>query len=152
MKMIRIFAVVIILLAIVQTALGIWTLFEYDWIAKHLELAKTAGHPIVQGLDIAAWRRNMVATAIVLALVGITSLVSGFGLFRFREWARKLWLAVISFSLVFYGAWFVSDVRSGYLELANWIELFIVITIFGVSWWYFTRPTIRQSFSVQRHG
>ena len=150
--MIRIFAIVIILLGIAQAALGIWVLFGYDEIAKLLEGAKTAGHPIVQSLDISAWRTNMAGTATILALVGITSLMSGFGLFRLFEWARKLWLVVISFSLVFYGAWFVSDVRSGYLEWANWIELFIVITIFAVSWWYFTRPTIRQSFSVRRLG
>jgi len=150
--MIRIFAVVIILLGIAQAALGIWMLFSYEEIAKLLDEAKTAGHPIVQGLDIGTWRRNMVGTAVVLALVGITSLVSGFGLFRLHEWARKLWLVVISFSLLFFGTWFVFDVRSGYLEWENWLEFFIVITIFAVSWWYFTRPTIRQSFLVQRHG
>lgn len=144
--MIRIFALVIVLLGIAQTVLGIWMLFAYDETAKLMEAAKMAGQPILQGLDIGLWRRNIVCTAVVLAIVGIAYLLSGFGLLKLKKWSRKLWLFVVSFSMVFYGNWFIFDVRSGYLEFENWLELLFDITLFVLSWWYFTRPETRQAF------
>lgn len=147
--MIRVFAVVILLLGIAQTAVGVFGLWvtlrsiDNDVIAALLEEAN---------IDVSAWQTQTFAISVVLLIAGSASLVSAFGLFKLQQWARRLWLIVISVSLVFYGAWFVSDLLSGHLEWENWFELSVVIAIFAVSWGYFSRRTVRQTFLVDRGG
>jgi len=150
--MTRVLAVVIILLGVFQAGIGLWIPLGYHQFAQLLELAKATGDPTAETFDMAELRSNAAATSAVLTILGTTFLISGCGLFGLRDWARKLWLGAISFSLVFYGAWFVFDVQRGHLEWDNWIELFIVIALFCVSWWHLSRRTTRKTFAVTRHG
>ena len=149
--MTRVIAVVIILLGILQAGIGVWIPFGYHQFAELLQLANAAGDPMVQAIDTVNLRMNAAATSAVLTTLGTTFLISGRELFRLRERARKLWLGAISFSLVFYGAWFVSDARAG-VWWEDWLQLFVWTAIFAVSWSYFTRPTIRRAFLSERRA
>ena len=145
--MIRIIAVIIALLGLSHAVFGAWALSSIETITHVFEGAKASGEPMLQQMDIIAWKRNLYATAIISLLIGSTFVISSFGLFRFREWARKLWLAIISIALIFHGAWFLSSAQGSYLKLRNWLEFFLVLAIFTVSWGYFTRSTVREIFT-----
>ncbi len=149
--MIRLFAVFIFLFGVAQAGLGIWGLSSVDQVAQLLSTAKSAGEPLLRGSDIVVWKKTVFSISVALVLTGIASIVSGFGVFYFREWARKFWLAIISFLLVFEGAWFLYDVLKGFLQWNNWVELFFFVAIFGVSWGYFTRSRVRQRFLLKGH-
>ena len=150
--MIRIFAVFIFLFGVAQAGLGIWGLSTVNQTAQILSTARAAGEPILRELDIMVLKRTVFSLSIALILTGSATVLSGFGVFYFREWARKLWLAVISVLLLFEGTWFLSDVLKGYLRWDNWVELFFFVAIFGLSWGYFTRSKVRQKFLLKEHA
>lgn len=145
--MIRLFAVITLLLGIAQTAvgvLGLWVLLrsiDDDVLPLLLEEGN---------IDASALQAQLFAISVVLLIVGSASLVSAFGLFKLRQWARRLWLVVISVSLVLYGALFLSRLLGGRLEGEDWFEISVVIALFAVSWGYFSRRTVRQTFLVDR--
>jgi hypothetical protein len=149
--MIRILAVFILLFGVAQAGSGIWFVSSVDQVAQLLATAKSAGEPILREFDIVVWKSTVLLISIAFLVTGSATVVSGFGVFYFREWARKLWLAVISFLLVFEGVWFLSDVLRGYVRLDNWIELFFFVAICGASWGYFTRSRVRQRFLLTEH-
>jgi|GEM_PF-3606919 len=145
--MIRLFAVIILLLGIAQTAVGVFGL----WVLLRIDADDVIAHLLEEAnIDVSALQTQGFAISAVLVIAGNASLVCAFGLFKLRQWARKLWLIVISVSLVFYVAWFASDLLSGHLEWENWFEISVVIAIFAVSWGYFSRRTVRRAFLVNR--
>jgi hypothetical protein len=144
-KMTRAFAVIILLLGIAQAivgTVGMRVLVGIDEIAQILEDAQ---------MDIPALKVTVVVMSVVLLIGGSAFLVSALGLFRYQEWARRLWLIVISLSLIFYATWFVFElVLMPTVISVSRIELLVVIAIFAVSWSYFSRRTVRQTFLAKR--
>ena len=141
------FAAIILVLGIAQAILGIVMLCNYDWIADLMALAKSSGKPLLEHVDISIWERNVSFLSSSLALIGSIYIISSVGLFHLSNWGRILWLFIISFSLVFYVAWFILDTINGHVDFGNWIEIFIVITIFSFSWWYLSSPIVREIFN-----
>jgi hypothetical protein len=92
-------------------------------------------------------RAGIITHSIWYVFLGLLSMISGVGLFLLKEWARKLWLAVL---ILFAGAtlyWFAGDLLQGrMLRPSNLIGYPILAVLIVGMWLYFTRQQTKDSF------
>jgi len=147
--MIRICAAIISLIGLCHFVFGIWVLCNADSIAQYCSSVDFDGESLYQKADIIEWRQSQYARATISIIIASTFLVSGIGLFGFKEWARKLWLASISNALIFQGFWMFSDGQILLPKILGWPDFYSTLVFFVLSWVYFTRSRVRNILTVK---
>ena len=69
----------------------------------------------------------------------MAAILTGIGLFAEREWARRAWLACITFYLLFHAGWWL-------LDRDAWLPPVILLGITVLSWVELTRPENKKLF------
>lgn len=110
------------------------------------EQLQEAGMKPAQEINLTRLRAGIIYHAIWFALFGLLSIVSSVGLFRLKEWARKLWLGelVLLAGISFY--WLVDGYHRDLLRREDVVGYLIIAVIIGAMWHYFTRRKIKDHF------
>ena len=101
-----------------------------------------------QGGRLGSIRFQLLVSTIALDLVlGLAPTFIGVGLFMYKEWARKAWLAYLMLTLFVHLHMTVLQFlvrRVHMIELYKWIAVVVFVTI--LSWAYLSRSSSKASF------
>ena len=112
---------------------------------EQLQLAGSEGTQI---LTVAELRAGIIMHSVWYLFLGLLSMVCGAGLFLLKEWARKLWLALLVLFAVVTLYWFAGDAYQGrMLWPSNLIGYPISGMLIAGMWLFFTREKIKSHFS-----
>lgn len=115
---------------------------------EQLQLAGSEG---ALRISVETLRTGIVSHSIWYLVLGLLSMVSSVGLFLLKEWARRLWLALLVVFAVASLYWFVGDCFGGrMLDLDNLIGYPIIGLLIPLMWIYFTRQKTRTRFLAAR--
>lgn len=84
--------------------------------------------------------------AVLVAVIGLASVVGAAGLFTAQEWARKLWPLFAALVVLFHVIWFIVDLLRTSVAVRDWLTLLMVILVYVASAVYALRPDTRTFF------
>lgn len=117
---------VIIILGIIYLTVGLWGII--------------ALRPPFIDLTLA-----LLATSILLSVLGILSLIVGVGIFRKKEWARRMWLSLSLVLVAFHACWLLKDIPLG-IGISDVVELALIAALAGISWVKLSKKRRRALF------
>jgi hypothetical protein len=140
-RILKIFAIGIFLIGILYLGVGAWILFTFESTLQVMELAQRSEMKEAQSFDPNSWPAGFIFNGVMYTVVGALTLVSATGLFRAREWARRMWLGVTILFALLHLFWLMSHYRSGLIDRGDSIGLGVVSAVVVGSWVYLTKPS-----------
>ena len=113
MKKLKALIIFIFLFGVFCSLFSVFMLFSLECNLKLWEELREAGMKGAQEIDLTRLRAGIISQAIWYAIIGVLSIVSSVGLFRTKEWARKLWLGVLILLAGVNLYWFASSYLQG---------------------------------------
>jgi hypothetical protein len=92
------------------------------------------------------WAHYQTAVILFDFFVGGCSILAGLGMLVHREWGRKTWLALLTFTLFLHFVMTLANHAAG-IDVSRsygWVGMVVVATL--ISWAYLTRPAARVHF------
>ena len=83
---------------------------------------------------------------VLVAVIGLASIIGAAGLFTAQEWARKTWPLFAALVVLAHVAWFIVDLLRTNVAIRDWLMLAMVILVYIASGVYASRPDIRTFF------
>lgn len=146
MKTLKAITILIFLSGVVCSLLGIYILATLESQLKLWGELQRAGMKGAQSISLAELRAGIISHAIWLAITGLLSIAGSVGLFLLKEWARRLWLAVLILLAGINVYWFANAFLHGPLRMEDVIGYPILGVVLITLWLYFTRPHTKDYF------
>src|SRR5262249_48235164 len=124
----------VVLFGAVHLWLGTWAISNTDQLVKLAKLLEDLGFGTFQDLDLPAWRWGLLAGARVNVIIGVSALVTGLAIAAEWRWATAAWLAVISFTALFYLLWAWADLQGGTLGADDVVLTAVIVAACAGSW------------------
>ncbi len=145
MRALRIYSVLVMLLALVMITVGssTWYVLEHSKYINNEEYAKVLRN--VSKNDQKTFLRKMITGSQIMLIVGLMSLTTSIGLFKAKEWARLAWL-LITGALGAYEAYIFSKIYPYISNIYDAFDSILIILVSMGSIVYLTRKRTKQLF------
>ncbi len=90
MKRVRILAILVLALGLIYLAFGMFSLYQYRSVSQLFAYYGVPDEIWMRNPDIAETRNKLWKGFLEFSIVSVIVLLVGFGLYRAKEWARKL--------------------------------------------------------------
>lgn len=141
-KIVRVLAALIFLLGLLYCAPGVLAAFFTARISSELrELAQYSNGTIPVAIP-----RLVFVTAIAYGLLGGLMIAAAVGMFRVREWARKLWLGLSVLIVALNLFELIKHYANGMIDVLDWIGVVSITAVAISSWYLLTRPSMISLF------
>ena len=135
MKRFRTLSILVLVLGVLYLAFSIFSLYHYRKVLQLFAYYGVSDEIQMSVPDIAQTRGKLLGAFIELSIVGVLVLSVGIGLYLAQEWARKIWLALVSLLVAFHIARLVLDYQlSRFILLERIAELLLIGALALLSW------------------
>jgi hypothetical protein len=143
MKRMRTLAILVLTLGLIYLAVGVFSLYHYRRVFQLFTYYGVPEEIWMSNPDIAQTRGRLWNAFLEFSIVSVVVLLVGFGLYRAKEWARKIWLVLVLLLCMMHVARLVMDYRLGNLLLTERIaEVVLIVALALLSWFWLWRKSV----------
>ncbi|WP_027360725.1 hypothetical protein [Desulforegula conservatrix] len=139
----RIFAIIILLISLAEIAFGLYGITIVKKISEFLEFTVVLMR-FEYDFDSYNWSMHWLITCTLITVSGFIGAITGFGLLKSKEWARKLWLIQITVILLIYIILYLGDFAKYAFETIDIFDVLIAFILFLLSWYILTRQDLKK--------
>ena len=146
--LLKVLAVLISLFGLLLIVIGISSLTIVETSVEIMKIMRSQGSTTLDGIDISTLRVVLYITAGLTTVIGLSSIVSGAGMFFQKNWARLLWIG----TLIVQSTWmlysFVMKTINGVNNFETVLSYFLSVSVLIVLIYFFFREKTRVYFKV----
>lgn len=146
MTVLKVLAVLILLVGLAASFLGVSSILIVESSIEIFEQMRAAGSTTLDGIDLSTMRIVLYVNAIMMAIVGVLSVISAVGILLRKNWARLLWIGtMILMGIGAVYSYVMSTMNRGFednrtLTNAVWMILLVILL------YYFSRERTKSYF------
>ena len=130
-------------LGLIYLAVGVFSLYHYRRVFQLFAYYGVPEDIWMSNPDIAQTRSKLWGAFMEFSITSVVVLLVGLGLYRAKEWARKIWLALVLLLCVMHVARLVMDYRLSNVLLAERIaEVVLIAALALLSWLWLWRKSV----------
>ncbi len=95
-------------------------------------------------MDRLDWKRHWVLVSIFSVFIGLLGSVSSIGILRYKKWAWRLLLTLLSVLLVVNLVLYFGEIYSYEFERTTYIEVVVYFFLTGISWLFYINKKLNN--------
>ena len=150
MKVLKGLAILIFIVGLLCFLLSLFLLLTLKSQLQVWERLQQEGTAVASRISLTALRQRVIIDSLWIGCVGLASMISGYGIFRLKNWARRLWRGVLVFLAAVNLYYAVMEYLRQDLDWQGLLGYVMFGVVIAGLWVYFARRRTKNSF--QLHG